>query len=31
MTASARAGQSVVAFAERARAWLAEAMPRIDP
>ncbi len=29
-TASVRAGESVAAFAERARAWLAETMPRID-
>jgi alkylation response protein AidB-like acyl-CoA dehydrogenase len=31
MTASAHAGEPVAAFAERARAWLAEAMPRIEP
>jgi alkylation response protein AidB-like acyl-CoA dehydrogenase len=30
-TASARAGESVAAFAERARTWLADAMPCIDP
>jgi alkylation response protein AidB-like acyl-CoA dehydrogenase len=30
-TASARAAESVAAFAERARTWLADAMPRIDP
>ena len=30
-TAAVRAGESVAAFAERARAWLAENMPRIDP
>jgi alkylation response protein AidB-like acyl-CoA dehydrogenase len=30
-TASPRAGESVAAFAERARTWLAENMPRIDP
>jgi alkylation response protein AidB-like acyl-CoA dehydrogenase len=31
VTASAHAGESVAAFAERARAWLADNMPRIDP
>jgi alkylation response protein AidB-like acyl-CoA dehydrogenase len=30
-TASAPAGESVAAFAERARTWLADTMPRIDP
>jgi alkylation response protein AidB-like acyl-CoA dehydrogenase len=30
-TAAVRAGESVAAFAERARRWLAETMPRIDP
>jgi alkylation response protein AidB-like acyl-CoA dehydrogenase len=29
-TAAAHAGESVTAFAERARAWLADTMPRID-
>jgi alkylation response protein AidB-like acyl-CoA dehydrogenase len=29
--ASARVGESVAAFADRARAWLANNMPRIDP
>ena len=29
-TASARATKSVAAFAERARRWLADTMPRID-
>ena len=30
-TASARTSESVAAFAERARTWLADTMPRIDP
>ena len=30
-TAAVRAGESVATFAERARRWLAETMPRIDP
>jgi hypothetical protein len=30
MTASTRTAESVTAFAERARRWLADSMPRID-